>query len=667
DRRSPRLCSEFGAHRPFLSAELFLRTQTGPPMRFSSRVLLLSSLLLSSACSGGTSDGENDFEVRTAPGSLDPSLVPLLTNVWMVYARSEALESGGTDLNGDGDMDDQVAGVVRLGKNTFFDLAVASTSFAGLRDEIYLVVDEDLDSTDWDMDGMMDDIVLVHWSSVAGVTTYVDTLDSSDDLILSVGNRAYYTADADASTGDESNLRYVTRGDPLTPVEVMNTGGAGPIKVELLGEDQGMLFMTTDETEDLVDRNGDMDTLDQSTLALLDVLNSDMRIVEVGVALEDDDAPFAAHFENNNDWVVGFLVDETGQGSQNFNPAILNGEVVVPDSCVGTPDTDTTDQVLFWLRFKDFAIGMDGVHNSGVAGADRVLAVDDYVATLSPESDSSCNYNEDADSTDTVVRWIEALDGSTPPRDPSQLHAVATGLPGGSSGVACLEDRFVSVVSELADSDDLDGGKAANNILVAWLDPSAGASTTWTFRHESGNPNFGTGLAGEPYAGATWMAAEEDEGRLPVAFKESVPARNLNNFSLNCDVLTKDSDTLDSLPVWMDFESGPTLDFDGVGFALEPSSAGIIVSRGWVFYRVSESADNIDYNGDSDKNDTIVLRNPTLSCLPRVLATGHAQDTVAVFTDDEQGAAFLTSEFAANEDLNDDGDMNDSVLRHFTF
>ena len=637
-------------------------------MRLTVRALAPATLLLVAACSGSSSGDDDAFEVRTGPGSLDPSLTPLVTGSWLVYGRSEALEAGGTDLNGDGDTTDQVAIAVRMGTNTTVDLAVACTTFFGLNNDVFLLVDEAEDGTDWSLDGNTDDDVLLHWSNADGGPTFVDVVDElDDDAVIPISSRAYYTVPSSGLMGDESNLRYVTQGDPLTPVAVENTSGAGTIEVEIHGTDEGLLFLTADETDDSVDRNADGDSTDTHVLALLDGLDSDARIVEVGLALRDDDTPFAAHFEGGSDWTVGVLVDEAMQGATNFNPPIVNGELVVPDSCQSTPDTDTLDQVLHWLRFEDFSTGADTAHNTGIAGADRVLAVNDHVAVLSPEIDANCNYNEDAASDDTVVRWIEASTGSTPPRDPSQLHAVATGIDGGSFGVTNLSDRLVCVVSELADSDDLDGGKPANNDLVAWLDPAAGPTTTWTFRHESSNPNFGTGLTGEPYAGATWLADASDEARLGVAFEESVPGINLNNFSLGCDVVTKDSDTIDSLPVWMDFEAGPTLDFDGVGFAVEADAAGIVVSRGWSFFRVSELSDNVDWNQDGDMNDLVVLRNPVASCLPRILGTAHPEETDAVFTDDLRGAAFYTSEFAANEDLNGDGDANDTVLRHFVF
>jgi len=526
-------------------------------------------------------------------------------------------------------------------------------------------VDEANDGTDWDGDGTADDTVLLHWENNDGGPTFVDTLDS-DAAPLVVSSRAYYTVDGAGLAGDETNLRYVDRSDPLVPVAVENTAGAGPLEVDLIGVGEGLLFLGVDETVDMVDRNGDSDTADVAELALLDGLDDEARVVEVGLALEDADTPFAACVEGSNDWVVGFLVDEAQQGATNLNPPIVDGELVVPDSCQATPDTDTMDQVLHWLRFEDFAAGMDTAHNTGIAGAQRVLAVGDYVATLSPELDANCNYNEDAASDDTVVRWIEAADGSTPPRDPSQLHAVATDIPGGSFGVGALSDRLICVVSEAADSDNLDG-KGAQNDLVAWLDPRDGSATTWTFEHESSNPNFGTGLSGEPYAGASWFAPMADEGRLGIGFQESVPGINLNNFTLGCDAFTKDNDETDSLPVWMDFEAGPTLDFDGLGFSVEADAVGLVVSRGWVFFRVDEAADNVDWNEDGDMNDVVVFRNPVASCLPRVLATAHPQETDAVFTDDRRGAAFYSSEFSAGEDLNGDGDANDTVLRHFGF
>jgi hypothetical protein len=156
-------------------------------------------------------------------------------------------------------------------------------------------------------------------------------------------------------------------------------------------------------------------------------------------------------------------------------------------------------------------------------------------------------------------------------------------VPGGSMGLAVLDDRLVAVIDEAADSANHDG-KVANHELVAWIDPAAG-NPTWDFTHQNpSNPSWGTGVFdddgdSEPFAGTTWMGAEQIGDRLPLVFLEEVPGTNPDVGSLNtnvdCGLVQKDTDKNDGLPVWADFESGPTLDFDGVGFAVYTSLVAV--------------------------------------------------------------------------------------------
>ena len=122
--------------------------------------------------------------------------------------------------------------------------------------------------------------------------------------------------------------------------------------------------------------------------------------------------------------------------------------------------------------------------------------------------------------------------------------------------------------------------------------------------------------------------------------------------------MTKDTDATDSLPVWADFEgSAPTFDFDGQGYALLEADPGIVIANGWVFYRVSENADNFDYNTDGDENDVILFRNPQTSCSTVAMATASTLPGTnpVVETDGITGCVFMTSEFQAGVDLNEDG------------
>jgi len=232
------------------------------------------------------------------------------------------------------------------------------------------------------------------------------------------------------------------------------------------------------------------------------------------------------------------------------------------------------------------------------------------------------------------------------------------------------------VVSEADDEQNLDG-KIQDHDLVGWLDPALGASATWHFSHQSSLvPSFGTGVfdAGghsEPFAGTDWMAAESVDGRLGVSFQEEVPGTNPMvgslNTNLNCNFFAKDSDKTDVLPVWADFESGPVLDWDGVGFALADGNAGIVIAAGFAFFRVSEANDNLDYNGDGDKADEMLFRNPLTTCEPVAMAVSSAIVSPVITTDRLQGGAFLSSESKAGVDFNHDGDTTDLVVRYFMF
>ena len=624
---------------------------------------LFTALLL--GCSGGGGGG-GGFKVRTTVNPVDPDAPIMVVGSWMVYLANEALVGAGTDLNGDGDTVDEVAVAVKLTKNGETVIGVAAIAAAIVQDEIYLVVDEEDDDHDWSGANGTGDLVLVHWSDVTGVVTYVDTLaDEAEELaVIAVGNYVFY-ASATAPTGgsDETSLRRIDPANPTTGVIVENTAGGGTLQPRFLGEDRGLIFLTLDETVEGVDLNGDSDDSDEYVLALLNATDDGERLFNVGAALADADAPFAAYPTTTDDWIVAFLVDEDFQDQGSLNPLSLGGQTINPDSC-SVADVDSADQVLHFLEVQDFLLG-NPFENTGLVGHDRVLAVDGYVATLSDEGDAGCDINEDGDSNDTVVRWT-GIDTVMPPRQADQLHAIEDEIPGGSFGLAALGNRFIAIVDEAQDSQNIDL-RPANNDLVGWLDPDDGFGADWTFAHESSNPSHGTGLTGEPYAGASWMAPEQEGGRLGLAFQERVPNLNLNNFTLECTALTKDSDATDSLPIWMDFEGGPTLDFDGVGFALDADNAGIVLARGYAFFRVSEAADATDYNLDGDTGDVILMRNPTAACAPRAMATSHPQDGPVIITDGLRGAAFLCSELMAGVDLNGDGDPNDTLVRYFAF
>lgn len=660
------------------------------PTACKARFLVPTLLVLSAAC--GSSSDDDGFVLTTTTQAAEPSAAIVVTGDWMVYFAAENLFGAGTDLNtNDADTTDQVAFAVNMRSRVETNTGVAALGAAIVGAEVYLVVDETLDGFDWNGVGGIGDIVLVHWSAAAPTPVFVDTLDLgfTGELPRAAGGRLFYAAESAFAGVDETNLRRIETSAPTTPVVVPNEAGAGNLEVHLLGEEEGLLFCEIDETENGSDQNGDTDALDEHVLALLDGTSTTASLENVALALQSDSDPLVARVLGTSDWLVAFLVDEADQGGTNFNDDVLFTQPLLPENCAGTPDTDALDQVLFFLDFSAFVGGTPPV-NTGLAGHDRVLVLDGFVATISDELDANCNLNAvtgDTDLTDEVARWvaIAAQVDIAPAREPEQLHALATGIGGGSMGLSVLDNRLIAVIDEADDDSNLDG-KVVDHQLVAWLDPAV-VTPVWHVSHQSQTsgccgtnpPNacrHGTGVFdsdcdAEPFAGTSWMAAEAVDDRLALVFLEAVPGTNPDvgslNTNLDCALVAKDSDKMDGLPVWADFEDGPTLDFDGVGYSVDLANAGIEIAVGFAFFRVSEAADGRDYNGDGQMNDVVLFSNPLLACAPLPMATSSIVPSQVITTDGQRGAAFLSSESQAGVDFNGDGDATDLVVRHFAF
>jgi hypothetical protein len=650
----------------------------------------LLPLLLLAAC--GSSSDSSGFAVRTTTKAAEASAPLVVAGDWMVYFASESFTStglAGTDLNtNDSDATDQVAVAVNLRTNVETNIAVAALGAAIVDNEIYLVVDEALDGFDWNGVGGIGDIVLVHWSAASGTPVFVDTLDLgfAGERPLSVNDRLIY-ASASVPTGDETNLRRIETSAPLTPVVISNELGGGPVEAHLLAQKAGLVFCEIDETGLGADQDGDGDATDEHVLALVDP-TATAALKSVSLAMQSESDPLAARALGTSDWLVAFLVDETDQGGTNFNDQSrpeFAGISLLPENCP-VSDSDALDQVLFFLDFSDFLGGAPAV-NTGVAGRDRVVVMNGFVATISDEADASCNLNADTGDTDTndeVARWV-SIATHRPDVEPSRLHALATSTGGGSMGLSVLDDKLIAVIDEGDDSSNLDS-KVQDHQLVAWLDPALG-TPVWHLSHQSqtsgccgANPptpcRFGTGVFdsdcdSEPFAGTNWMAAEAVGDRLALVFLEDVPGTNPNvgslNTNLDCALVAKDTDKTDGLPVWADFETGPTLDFDGVGYAVDLNNPGIAIVGSFAYFRVSEAADNRDYNADGQLNDVVLFRNPLVSCGPVPMATSSLAPGQVITTDGLRGAAFISSEPQANIDFNEDGDKFDQVVRFFSF
>ncbi len=656
-------------------------------MRSLDRLLLVLAL-----CSGcGTSNDDDDTILVFATQGHAPGGPLLVEGNWMIYLEEETSPAGVQDLNGNGVMTDSVAVAVSMGGLSVFPLGVAPAAVHVVGHQIYMEVVEADDGRDWNGDTMLDDFVLVHWTPVPAAVPpgfctpegvcYVDDLMPAAGTRSAVlaGARLYYTANIPDMTlmmsGDgATTLRALEQGAPFTPIDVMHldTGQRRP-RIAHSDED-GVLFLTYDETVELLDLNGDGDQFDNTVLALLDAGIPTRGIRSTGLAVPGSDSPLRARRNNaGTDWLTAFYVSESDQGAVSLNdrddPDFM-GTGWEPVQCANR-DTDATDVVLHFLHFEPWFADpvLSPARNTGLVGRDpmmeqRLSVVEGFVGTVSDEASADCDLNVDTDTADSIPRWTQAvfdpMAAILPPGVSASLHALATALPGGSLGMSTLSNRFVIVVDETADADDVDANGQMEEI-VAWLDPLSTTLTTWSFQHVTGSTN--------PSVGAAWMSREERLQRLAVAFQESVQGTSLN--AACQDLSSADGDTLDELPTWAFFSSG-SLGFPGVGVALSPARAGIVLAGFFAYFRISEVEHGRDVNGDGDATDILLMRNSLFACEPEVVGV-TVDDTTpdgtldALCTDGVLGGAFVASETDAGLDLNGNGFVGEDVIRYIVF
>ncbi len=636
-------------------------------MRHSLRPSLLAPLLapflalLFAGCSGGGFSEEDELAID-AFSTKHATLAGAPFDVggpWLAYLADEATSGNGKDLNGDGVSDDLVAFAVDLRDRTTHAIGVAAFDLEVVQERVYLAVDESADGTDWDLDGLADDLVLLVWSTSKGVD-FVDQLrlDPTGPTFRQVGPLLYYATADEPAGGDETTLRYVDPDAPTSPQMVANVAGAGALRPTLLGAREELLFLRLDETVEGMDLNGDTDPDDRAVLALFDGTDPTASLKSTGLALDPDQPVFGVRRRNpqqetGGDWRVGFLVSEADQGATSLNDPMLFDPDATPAQCAA--DVDDDDDVLHHLDFVSWFDGAAQPINTGIAGRDRVVVVTGFLATLSSEQDASCDLNADGDLDDIVVRWVSKDVPVLPVVDPAALPAVAA-VPGGSAGLARLSERFVIAADEDADSQDFDKDGAFSSVLLGWLDPMV--DDRFVFRHRDPD-GFTT------YVGVEWMAAEPRDGRLAASFQESIVSSSLNSA---CGFAPSDDDQNDALPVWPRFSSEvDELIVPGVGLALDPGRAGIVPFGNFAFFRVSEMQDGVDHNGDGDLGDVVLAASPLFTCDPVIIGTAADVDGPAIETGGPTGAAFLADESMAREDFNGDGDKADLVVRYLLF
>ena len=622
--------------------------------------LLLAALLI--GCSGSSDDDTNTFDIIRTEFATAPASVPVVEGKWMVYLASEALSApGGTNFNsanGDADFGDDSAVVVDMTTKSEINLNVATTAIKILGDQIYLIVSEAADSKDWNLDADSTDTVLLHYSYLSPLA-FVDEIASTTNSWAVAGGRLYFASgDTTGLVNGDTTLSYLTTAAPTTPVTVLHTDALSILQPKILTVDENLIFLTADENVQTADLNGDLDMTDPYVLALLDGSDIAGVIQSVGLSVKDNATPVRARSIAAGDWLVGFLVEEATQSNfaTGMNDPTVGafgfGGAWKPSNCPAYADADTLDQVLHVLEYAAWSADpiVDAPENTGIPGTDRVLCTNTAIATLVLEvDDGACDLNNDLDTNDKILRWVNFATPQLPFGLSTQLNAVEDATPGGTFGISDLSNKWLCVVSESDDNTDHDGDVLKTHNLVAWLNPAAG-SPAWTFDHGDG--------AGLQPAGASWMADRPQRDRLLVGFQESV---------LNVAINTGDSDKLDSVPSYALFDPGNPNDFDfpGPAVAIQANNAGIVLANSYALYRVDEAADNRDWTGDGQMNDFVMFRTDINSGFSAYIGLTNSLSGPVAFNSGTLGAAYLADEAMAGVDLNGDGRLDGWIVTWF--
>jgi hypothetical protein len=626
--------------------------------QIAARASLALAAALAGACSSG-GGGLGSFEIATSRYTFTSPGILAADGRWALVNAPEASALGGTDLNEDGDQTDAVTIALDLGSGNEFVSGVAATAGYVFNNQVFLVVDESLDN---DQNGnSIDEIVLLSWTPGPEAPDFVAVLDPDEVPVASAG-RLWFVVPTAPTLPDETSLRFITASSPTTIVTVFaEAGTTGSVRPSLLGEEVGMLFLTLDETVN-GNQNGDGDATDSSVLALVEAGATTPRLVSVQRAIVPTGRPVRARLITTGQWNVAFLVDEAQQGQN------LNGSVPFPLVCSSGPDTDQTDSVLHVLRWEagDLATATNPPLNSQLPGAanaqaNRILLSSDHVALLSQEgaygSGQGCDLNADGDFTDLVLRWAPLSDPDSPESASTLLRQVDFNVPGGALGAIELGDRFVIASPRTVVVD----GAPVNASFLAWAEPGISATYQDSF-FDPDDANQQDPLVIAP----DFLSDLASVGRNPCTLLEQSVGLNLN---AGCTAVLKDNDETDSLPAWLRYDAqDDALIIAGLGWALQALNGGVVIRSGTAFFRVSENADNFDWNDDGDESDFVLFRSPVTACAPTNMGTlNNLPGTPSIYGGSAVGGVFFASETAQNSDLNGDGVISGLAARFFPF
>ncbi len=637
---------------------------------------LLATLPLLTCCNEGDDEDTIDYyTLRTPPHPVAPTSKLLTSGKWLVYLASEAnYTPAGTDMNGDGDVIDEIAVRIDVFTNKRKELDTAVQDMALVNGTLFLVVLEASDGRDWNADGDTSDRVIVYQTPAETLPTFFAEVDLTSGMVmLGLQTQVFFTSAVAPTIAGDTNLFVASvssNGSIPTPATRITTAvvadGDGA-SVRILGEAEDVLFLGMDENLD-GDLNGDADGVDSSVLSVLDASSLGSVIQGTSLALGSTYSLTAA--TSGADRIVAFLVNETAQGDNLNDESDFSG-TWQPPGCTALGDVDFDDDVLHWMLMADFEAG-GTIQNTGLVGTagERLYAhPTGFVGCASLEADeglgAGCDMNGDGDTDDRIFRWTSAVNPGLPvlpETDPSRLMALVTSVPGAvgdsTGGVLVAGKLWVILVDEAADGRDHDGDPGTDNDLIGAKDPSL-VGQGWNFFHSKSQDV----PAGVP-VGATWMATDiQTANRNLIAIEESVTGIDQNG----------DGDLVDSFPTFPKVQSGSALTFPGIALAVSSTNAGIVTAAGVGYFRVSEAAEGgTDFNTDGDVNDFILSRVGVTNSEPLVhMATLNNLDRPAVQFDSMYAPKFGVVLFQesmqgpSGKDLNNDGDANDFVPRYF--
>lgn len=647
--------------------------------------LALSVSILAFGCSvDDGSDGVQPFVIRTLGPSVLGNAPVAVSGSQMAFLASEATTGPeGTNWNeatGDEDTSDQIVFMatmdavspsnatptpeVSLGVAAASSLAPERT-LALANGTLFLVVDEAGDTRDWNEDLDTEDRVLCYARPGATDMTFLAELDDEASLpmIQSAADVFFQGPDGAPGSGRTNLFRVEVAsfgGQPSEPAQIATQAidaGDDGVLAALAADDSGVIAVTLDEAVN-GELNGDGLADDAFVLGLIDSSDDDALLVVTGFSVSGSDPALQA-VRADDDALVAFLVDEESM-DVNYNTTALLGMAWQPTQCQGQNDSDTSDQVLHWLRlgaFEDDPIS-DPAVNTGLVGTGQIFTLgDEFVGVVSFETDEGsgggCDLNGNGFSNDRVFRWVSTAPGALPPGDASRLHAVEFDLAGGSGGVIGLNERvWVLAVDESSDGRDLNGDGLEDRSVIGVLDP---VLTGTDFNFDQG---------GEVFAEPTWMAPDL---RTPARFLMALTERSVNADN------NGDGDSDDSVPTFP-FEAAPReLDFPGAVVAVSEGNAGLVTAAGFGFYRAREASQGSDFNNDEDFTDFALLRISLSGSEPTtfmgVLHDVNRPSVEAGPSASAVGVAWVIQEAQQGTggfDFNSDGDEDDFVVRFTT-